>query len=460
MSIASEIQRISGCREDIKTAIAAKGVTVPETATLSSCPDLIASIVTGGGAAITSIVNTGYSAESTGTNSCPFTAVQKTIIETTTGTMVLPWSSNYYGRDEGGFLITYGQWNALKNFGEASAKIYATGDVGEWEWNTQLYLNTSYNGYFSVDTDINVSHTGSNWEFTYTTGTLRDLLNRYTPTGNLSDNDVIGALHPPAFNPNDMANDPVINFTSSMPIGNLNVSSINTQVNQMTHWGGDFSLTITEDMSGIFTNLDKPIIINFTGEYFDDSDRDVRFSYSPYSGDDWNMKCGKWTGTMDWDNYPNGYVRMIISGFEIGAPTAYPVYLNLPYSQKDSRTTADITYTWLSDTVKSLPYPQYSSATTGILTCSGHGQYWVDTADYECFKVSGNRNININYDDGPTSAISNTASEYSRNLQSGEITASLKEIAINFDNDIITDNNYEYSWGDQTTAYSSNLNAF
>lgn len=49
MSIASEIQRISGCREDIKNAIAAKGVTVPATATLSSCPDLIGSIQTGGG---------------------------------------------------------------------------------------------------------------------------------------------------------------------------------------------------------------------------------------------------------------------------------------------------------------------------------------------------------------------------------------------------------------------------
>lgn len=458
MSIASEIQRISGCREDIKTAIAAKGVTVPETATLSSCPALIDSIVTGGGAAISSIVNTSYSAESTGTNSCPFTAEQKAIIETTAGTMVLPWSSNFYGRDQGGFLITYGQWNTLKNFGEASAKIYATGDVGEWGWNQRLYLNTGYSEYIDADNDINVSHTGSNWEFTYTTATLRRLFNNYTPPGNLSDNDVIGALHPPAFHPNEMANDPVINFTSSMPLGNLNVSSISTQVNQMTYWGGDFSLTITEDMSGIFSNLDKPIVINFTGEMFEGENRDVRFSYSPSSGDE--MKCGRWTGFVDWDNYPNSYVSMIISGFEIGAPTAYPVYLNLPYSTNDGRTTADITYTWLSDIVKSFPYPQYSSATTGILTCSGHGQYWVDPVDYECFKASANRNININYNDGPTSAISDTDSYYSRYLDKNEITASLKDITINFDSGNITDNNYNYSWGNQTTAYSSNLNVF
>lgn len=458
MSIASEIQRISGCREDIKTAIAAKGVTVPETATLSSCPALIDSIVTGG-AAISSIVNTSYSAESIGTNSYPFTAVQKVTVETTTGTMVLPWSSNYYGREEGGFLITYGQWTKLKNFGEASAKIYATGDVDEWEWNRRLYLNIGSDGYIDTSDDVNVSHTGSNWEFTYTTATLRNLFNQYTPPGNLSDNDVIGALHPPAFKPNEMANDPVINSTSSMPIGNLNVSSINTQVNQITHWGSDFSLTITEDMSGIFSNLDKPIVINFTGEWLDQRDRDVRFSYSPSTGDD-NMICGKWTGIMDYDNYPNSYVSMIISGFEVGAPTAYPVYLNLPYSNKDSRTTADIIYYWLSDAVTSFPYPQYSSATTGILTCSSHGQYWVDTAAYDCFRVSANRNININYNDGPTSAISDTGSRYDMDLERNEITVSLKNITMDFNKDIITDNNYGYSWGSQTTAYSSNLNVF
>lgn len=49
MSIASEITRISAARNDILTSIANKGVTVPETATLSSCPVLIDSIQTGGG---------------------------------------------------------------------------------------------------------------------------------------------------------------------------------------------------------------------------------------------------------------------------------------------------------------------------------------------------------------------------------------------------------------------------
>ena len=49
MSIASEIQRLSGVRSDIFTSITNKGVTVPSTATLSSCPTLIDSITTGGG---------------------------------------------------------------------------------------------------------------------------------------------------------------------------------------------------------------------------------------------------------------------------------------------------------------------------------------------------------------------------------------------------------------------------
>lgn len=75
MSIASEIQRISGCREDIKTAIAAKGVTVPETATLSSCPDLIGSIQTGGGGG-NYMYDASVVAPFTGYKTASFTATQ------------------------------------------------------------------------------------------------------------------------------------------------------------------------------------------------------------------------------------------------------------------------------------------------------------------------------------------------------------------------------------------------
>lgn len=76
MSIASEIQRISGCREDIKNAIAAKGVTVPATATLSSCPDLIGSIQTGGGGGGSYMFDASVIAPFTGYKTASFTATQ------------------------------------------------------------------------------------------------------------------------------------------------------------------------------------------------------------------------------------------------------------------------------------------------------------------------------------------------------------------------------------------------
>jgi hypothetical protein len=60
MSIASEISRLSGVREDIFTSITNKGVTVPATATFSSCPALIDSITGGGGGSPTDMVNTAF----------------------------------------------------------------------------------------------------------------------------------------------------------------------------------------------------------------------------------------------------------------------------------------------------------------------------------------------------------------------------------------------------------------
>lgn len=65
MSIASEITRLSGVRNDIFTSITNKGVTVPQTATFSSCPGLIDSIVTGGGGS-----NNLYNTTAEGSGSC------------------------------------------------------------------------------------------------------------------------------------------------------------------------------------------------------------------------------------------------------------------------------------------------------------------------------------------------------------------------------------------------------
>lgn len=80
MSIASEITRLSGVRGDIFTSITNKGVTVPATATFSSCPALIDSITGGGGGSPTSIVNAGFTASGFASGYRPFTATQNEVI--------------------------------------------------------------------------------------------------------------------------------------------------------------------------------------------------------------------------------------------------------------------------------------------------------------------------------------------------------------------------------------------
>lgn len=76
MSIASEITRLSGVRSDIFTSITNKGVTVPATATFSSCPALIDSITGGGGGSPTSLINTSFTASGYLSAYRPFTATQ------------------------------------------------------------------------------------------------------------------------------------------------------------------------------------------------------------------------------------------------------------------------------------------------------------------------------------------------------------------------------------------------
>lgn len=75
-SIADEITRLSGCRNDILSAISSKGVTVPADAVLSSCPALIDSIQTGGGSQST-LYNTAFTGYVTATGSGQIRASQK-----------------------------------------------------------------------------------------------------------------------------------------------------------------------------------------------------------------------------------------------------------------------------------------------------------------------------------------------------------------------------------------------
>lgn len=76
MSIASEIQRLSGIRSDIFDSITNKGVTVPVGSTFSSCPDLIDSIQTGGGGGSNTLYNTGAVATARASGFCIGSASQ------------------------------------------------------------------------------------------------------------------------------------------------------------------------------------------------------------------------------------------------------------------------------------------------------------------------------------------------------------------------------------------------
>lgn len=75
MSIASEIERLSGVRGDIFTSITNKGVTVPVGSTFSSCPSLIDQIQ-GGGGDPTSLINQTFTASGYTSGYRPFTATQ------------------------------------------------------------------------------------------------------------------------------------------------------------------------------------------------------------------------------------------------------------------------------------------------------------------------------------------------------------------------------------------------
>lgn len=185
MSIASEIQRISGCREDIKTAIAAKGVTVPETATLSSCPDLIGSIQTGGGGGGNYMYDASVVAPFTGYKTASFTATQ---IPVSAG----DWNNVSFTYDSSSSEYTY---LTLTYTMPVSALICADSipmsSLLHFEFDTaprriMLYEITAksyYNDYSESQYNSNdFSVTGLTGEGILNTGTwnaLRDRINRY-----------------------------------------------------------------------------------------------------------------------------------------------------------------------------------------------------------------------------------------------------------------------------------------
>lgn len=122
-SIAEEISRISGCRNDILSAISSKGVTVPEGSVLSSCPSLIASIQTGGGGGDpTASINSAFPATGHFSYECPFTAVQKEIPVITTSTA---YTTGLYPENSGVPLFA-GEW---RDFKSADTTLQFTGII-------------------------------------------------------------------------------------------------------------------------------------------------------------------------------------------------------------------------------------------------------------------------------------------------------------------------------------------
>lgn len=165
-SIADEITRLSGCRNDILSAISAKGVSVPVGSVLSSCPSLIASIPTGGGGGDpTSMINPGFVGTGAITYVRPFTATQKAVptYDTITSAISCPTGSNQYLA----YTIKQAGTTWFNLDGSSPNKLRFTGTKASWAsiptFGT-VYMSTSY------DT-IHGSSVGD-WSFTSTDTTF------------------------------------------------------------------------------------------------------------------------------------------------------------------------------------------------------------------------------------------------------------------------------------------------
>lgn len=152
-SIADEITRLSGCRNDILSAISAKGVTVPVGSVLSSCPSLIASIPTGGGGSPTSILNTGFSATGSASYTRPFTATQRQVpvYDSVTSSLSLSTAGSQYVA----YLIKYNNSSFFTLDGSTPNSLKIWGLKATWQTfptGGEVYLSNTdaYQGGSSV----------------------------------------------------------------------------------------------------------------------------------------------------------------------------------------------------------------------------------------------------------------------------------------------------------------------
>lgn len=470
MSIASEIQRLSGVRSDIFTSITNKGVTVPVTATLSSCPTLIDSITAGGGVP-NCIINSAYTAQGIGTTTIPFTATQIANVVYSPSAFNLPFSSNYFGEGEGGWNLTKRQIIELSSY-PVSSVILADAWDSEWEWNPTLFLNYGGGRYLNLNDAYYLSsdYPGTSATITIPASSMSGVFtklneevrrgwgNTYSRWTACGMDEVFGAIHPPAWRTDYFENNPPTgNWVSADVAGDKITSATNPNYNQMSQWGGDFNFTIDNSFADIFDNLSA---YKITFKLSSDSigvytnNEVIRFSYATNSGDD-NF-CGTWIRTQT-----EGSVFEMtgtISGFgSNGKPATYPVYLNFPYTDNNGKTAQPLNgvveFTYLSGAQIVYPYPGYAPTTTGNVVVSGDGKYKFNNGMYYS---SANRNNTVTYNDGPSTAFSDTRNEYTEYLN--DVTGNLKHVVTSYNTTSFTANGYNYQWGNSTTSYSSNLN--
>jgi len=120
MSIASEIQRLSGVRDDIFNSITNKGVTVPAGSTFSSCPSLIDQIEGGGGGTVTSMINSGFTASGYASGYRPFTATQNIITTSSFEDRTESWTSAVTSQADNRILIPVPS-STIKDYWESNS---------------------------------------------------------------------------------------------------------------------------------------------------------------------------------------------------------------------------------------------------------------------------------------------------------------------------------------------------
>lgn len=142
MSIASEIERLSGVRSDIFTSITNKGVTVPVGSTFSSCPSLIDQIQGGGGGPATSMINSGFTASGYVSGYRPFTATQNIVTTSSFEDRTESWTSAVTSQAGNRVLIPVPS-STIKNY---------------WETNSANHIESIINFYYTATNPAGFMH--------------------------------------------------------------------------------------------------------------------------------------------------------------------------------------------------------------------------------------------------------------------------------------------------------------